>query len=745
MFDLYGEKYNEVDMSAQIPRKVKIVMLELLVATGCFAVAFAALINTENKSEDEKPKGKANHLINEKSPYLRQHAYNPVDWYPWGEEAFAKARAENKPIFLSIGYSTCHWCHVMERESFESDSIAEIMNKYFVNIKVDREERPDIDQVYMTAVQAMTGSGGWPLSIFLTPDLKPFFGGGYFPPQARYGRPGFADLLRRINEVWTNQREEVIVSGNKIASALQQYSSVQPANGTLAESLLTRCYDELARSYEPQYGGFGSAPKFPRPVALNFMLRYYARNKNQHALDMTLFTLRKMAEGGIHDQLGGGFHRYSVDNLWRVPHFEKMLYDQAQLAVSYLEAFQITKDVFYANVARDILDYVLHDMMHPDGGFYSAEDADSEGEEGKFYVWTKREIDSLLADEQARIFNHYFGISEEGNFEHGKNVLHTTYSVEETVKAFGINADELQNIIHEGKQKLFAVRGRRIRPHLDDKILTSWNGLMISAFARAYQVLDEMRYLAAAEQASNFILNTLYNMESKTLLHRYRDGEAKIDGYLDDYAFFIQGLLDLYESAFKTEWLTKAIELTETQNRLFWDMNNGGFFFDAGIDSSVLIHSKTDYDSAEPSGNSIAVMNLLRLSQMTDNQEWRQMAEKTLRFFAGRLEQAPSAMPQMLVAFDFYLDKPKQIIIAGKPDADDTKAMLRAVHERFIPNKIILFADGGEEQKRLAKYLPFVQSIALKDNKATAYLCENYVCKLPTNDVKIMDEMLKKY
>jgi hypothetical protein len=702
-----------------------------------------------------------NRLINEKSPYLLQHAFNPVDWHPWGEEAFAKARQENKPIFLSIGYSTCHWCHVMERESFEHSDIAKIMNEYFVCIKVDREERPDVDKVYMTAVQAMTGSGGWPMSVWLTPNLQPFFAGTYFPPDSRYGRPGFPDLLQRLHTAWMEQREQILKSGEDIIKALQQHTAITAApNSTLLFSpILRAAYLQFYSSYDERLGGFGNAPKFPRPVVFNFLLRHYRRTNEKGALEMTLATLRKMWAGGMYDHLGGGFHRYSVDAYWRVPHFEKMLYDQAQLVWSYLEAYQITHDDFFANAAHDILNYVLRDMTHPEGGFYSAEDADSapdpahpeEKEEGAFYLWRQQEIVDWLGQENADIFNYYYGVSDTGNtisdpqgeFRDG-NVLYAAYTVADAVRRFKRSETEITAILAEGRKKLFEVRQRRSRPHLDDKIITAWNGLMISAFARAYQVLDEPKYLLAAERAAHFILNRLYNSQTQTLTRRFRDGEAKYPGHLDDYAFLTLGLIDLYEASFNVQWMESAAALTETQNNLFWDKKDGGFFDTSGTDSTILLRTKEDYDGAEPAANSIAVLNLLRLAQMLDRKDLWKMAEQALQLFGGRLQSIPHAMPQMLAAIDFSLDKPMQIIIAGKPDAPDTRAMLRAARERFIPNKIVLLADGGEGQDYLGNSLPFVKSMTMMNGKATAYICEDYTCQLPVTDLQAMLQLLEE-
>ncbi len=708
--------------------------------------------------KEELAKGKKpNRLIDEKSPYLLQHAFNPVDWYPWGEEAFEKARQEDKPIFVSIGYSTCHWCHVMERESFENADIAAIMNKYFISIKIDREERPDVDRVYMAATQAMTGGGGWPMSVFLTHDLKPFYTGTYFPPDSRYGRPGFPDLLESIHKAWVEKRDQLTEAAEKITDYLRKNADNGASDSILNESLLQKAYGQIANSYDDQHGGFGGAPKFPRPVIFNFLLRYHKRANEQKALDITLATLRKMAEGGMNDQLGGGFHRYSVDSQWRVPHFEKMLYDQAQLVVSYLEAYQLSNDIFFADVARDVLDYVVRDMTDSKGGFHSAEDADSplpenpdEEAEGAFYVWTKTEIETILGKETAEIFNIYYGVVEGGNALSdpqgefvGMNILYVSKSIEDIAKQFNQTPEKINNSLSESRQTLFAIRDERPRPHLDDKVITAWNGLMIGAFAKGYQVLGETRYLDAAKRSAGFILAELYDSKKKTLLRRYRDGESGLEAHLEDYAFFVQGLLDLYEASLEINWLTHAIDLTTKQINLFWDTENNGFYDTSGNDKTVLLRTKDNYDGAEPAGNSIATMNLLRLAQMTDNEDWHNKAKQTLSAFSGRLQQIPSAMPQMITAFDYQLAKPKQIIIAGKPDASDTKRMLNEVFKRYIPNKIILLADGGEGQKILAKHLSFIESVVMIDGKATAYICENYVCQLPTSDVAVMVSFLQ--
>jgi len=713
---------------------------------------------------------KPNRLINEKSPYLLQHAFNPVDWYPWGEEAFAKARAEDIPIFLSIGYSTCHWCHVMERESFEVDSIAAIMNQFFVSIKVDREERPDVDKVYMTALQALGENGGWPMSMFLTPDLKPFYGGTYFPPENRYGRIGFPALLHRITEIWKNERSKVMESANGITNFLREIPGKMSSVESLDTALLKSCFDQAARNYDPHFGGFGGGPKFPRPVVFNFLLRYYDRTGDAKALEMTEHTLRAMSNGGMYDHIGGGFHRYSVDAEWRVPHFEKMLYDQAQIVNSLVDLYQITKDAFYASIIRETLDYVLRDMTDKGGAFYSAEDADSplpdaphEKGEGVFYVWTRKELEQALGDD-AKTFSFYYGVEEAGNAltdpQHeftGKNILYVANSISGTVNFVRLSEEEVKARLDRSRKILFDIRAKRPRPHLDDKIITAWNGLMISAFARAAQALDEPKYLQAAEHATEFILKNLYNEHTNTLLRRYRDGEARFEAYLDDYAFLTQGLLDLYETSFNWRWLRIAMQLTQKQIELFWDETNGrrldslsGFFDTSGKDSTILVRMKEQYDGAEPTGNSIAVMNLFRLSQMTDNHEWRKKAERTLIAFGELLQKAPFTMPQMVAAYDFSIQKVKQIVFAGlrprrgKRQDDATNRMLKEVYSRYMPNKILLLADGSKEQHEVFGPDSFLSSLVMTGGKPTAYVCEDYVCQLPTTDVDAFAKQLDK-
>jgi uncharacterized protein YyaL (SSP411 family) len=720
---------------------------------------------TRSESAATENREHTNRLAHEKSPYLLQHAHNPVDWYPWGEDAFAKARRENKPIFLSVGYSTCHWCHVMAHESFESEEVAAIMNREFVNIKVDREERPDVDRVYMTFVQATTGGGGWPMSVWLTPDLKPFVGGTYFPPEDRYGQPAFTKVLERIATAWKEDHDKLVEQGSKIVEALRESQSAAAVEGKLDSSVLDAAYKQLDRSYDPKEGGFGSAPKFPRPVTLSFLTRFYARDPKsdagKHALDMALFTLRKMAAGGMHDYIGGGFHRYSVDRYWHVPHFEKMLYDQAQLAVVYLDAFQITSDKQYESVARDILDYVAHDMTSKEGGFFSAEDADSpvagiadpghsKTAEGAFYIWAQKEIDDALGD-SAEVFDFHYGVQAHGNAPEGsdphdefrgKNILIGRHTIAETAERFKKSEEQIAKSLEQSRGKLFAIRAKRPRPHLDDKIIAAWNGLMISAYARAAQVLDDPRYLEIATRAANFLRGNLYEEKSKLLYRNYRNGRSDVEAFADDYAFVVQGLLDLYEASFDVEWLKFATELQETQDRLFFDDKNAGYFSTSGKDESVFLRIKDDNDGAEPAASSVAALNLQRLSQIRDEPRMAERARKTLDAFAATLTHFPSAMPQMLIALDQSLSKPRQIVIAGNKDVPETKALLKEVHRHFLPKTILLLADGAEGQKYLGEKNEAIRAMSLVEGKPAAYVCENFICKAPVTDRKALRNLL---
>ena len=689
-----------------------------------------------------------NRLIHEKSPYLLQHAHNPVEWYPWGAEAFARAQAENKPIFLSVGYSTCHWCHVMERESFEDAQIAGIMNRHFINIKVDREERPDVDRIYMSYVQATSGSGGWPMSVWLTPDRKPFVGGTYFPPENRYGRPGFPQILARIAEAWERDREKIIESSDKVLEGLRKQSEVSASGGTLSVATLDAAFQIWRRSFDSRLGGFGGPPKFPRPVVLNFLLRFYARSGNQEALSMVLETLQAMAKGGMHDQLGGGFHRYAVDEYWFVPHFEKMLYDQAQLATSYLEAFQITKDAQYSTVARDILDYVLRDMTDASGGFYSAEDADSvidaahpeEQGEGAFYIWPQAEIELELGREHARWFQYRYGVEEDGNVRNdphgefaGHNILFEANTLEETAHHVERPLDEVKAAFEAARIRLLAARAKRVRPHLDDKVLTAWNGLMISAFLQGGAILDEPRYTEAAQRAIELIRTRLYDPLSGVLMRRYRDGDVAIPGFLDDYAFLTQALLDSYETTFRFDDLQLAITLADRMLELFEDAKHGGLFSTPAEDDELVMRLKDDYDGAEPSGNSVAARNLLRLARITGSERFSSAAQRILQAFSDRMATQSAAVPQMLVALDYSLSAPREIVIAGEAEWPATQEFWRTLHREFVPNKIVLLADD-EHRAELAKWNPAIAAMQPHGQTAAAYVCENYACQLPVTE-----------
>ncbi len=701
-----------------------------------------------------------NRLAREKSPYLLQHAHNPVDWYPWGEEAFAKARKENRPIFLSIGYSTCHWCHVMEHESFENEAIAQLLNDNFVSIKVDREERPDIDGVYMTFVQATTGSGGWPLNVWLTPELKPIVGGTYFPPEEKWGKPGLKSVLRQIAKAWKTDRARIVEGSDKIVAQLQSAVAQSGGADKLSDGIREKGYEQFSARFDEKFGGFGDAPKFPRPVALEFLFDFYGTTpeskEGKRALEMSLVTLRKMAAGGIHDHLGGGFHRYSTDKFWHVPHFEKMLYDQAQLALVYLDAFQITHEPLFEQTARDILDYVRRDLSSPEGGFYSAEDADSlvaegksEKAEGALYVWSKEEIDRLLGAERSKVFDAHYGVEKNGNAPEdpqgeftNKNILIERQTPAETAKKFGLKEEKVRQLLAESRKILFDARAKRPRPHLDDKVVTAWNGLMISAFARAAQVLDDPAYQKIADKAAEFLREKLYQADTHTLRRSYCEGASEVEGFATDYAFLIQGLLDLYETSFDSSRLEWALQLQARQDELFRDAKAGGYFTTSGADANVLLRMKEADDMAEPSANSVSALNLLRLGYLLDDETARKHAEETLHAFAQQLESAPSSMPKMLAALGWSRAHPKQIVIAGKPGAADTQTLLREVHRRFLPHHVLILADGGPGQKFFGEHVDFIKSVEPIDGKAAAYVCENFVCQLPTNSPEKLRALL---
>jgi uncharacterized protein YyaL (SSP411 family) len=680
-----------------------------------------------------------NKLINETSPYLLQHAHNPVDWYPWGQEAFERAKKENKPVFLSIGYSTCHWCHVMERESFENEQIAEIMNRYFICIKVDREHRPDIDGIYMNAVQMMTGSGGWPLSVFLTPECKPFYGGTYFPPKDIYGRPGFERVLLSIVEAWKNKRQELVESSNKISEVLTRLTGPSEKE-TLSADMLQAGYDYFRATFDTVNGGFGRAPKFPQPTNLSMLLSYWHRTNDTQALQMVENTLDAMAKGGIYDHIGGGFHRYATDGRWLVPHFEKMLYDQALLSKVYLQAYQATGNKKYAATAREIFDYVLRDMTDPEGGFYSAEDADSEGKEGVFYLWELKQINSILNKDEAEIFAAYYGVTKKGNFEDNKTILNIEIPIAQLEEKFQKDHTTIMDVLSNTRSKVFNERAKRIRPHRDDKIITAWNGLMISSMAYGGAVLQEEKYIRAAEQAAKFTLNALYKKDR--LMRYYRQGNAVELAFLDDYAFTILGFLDLYRASFETKWLIDAKVLAEEMIKLFADNEQGGFFL-TGKDSEKLIaRIKPSTDGVIPSGNSAAAFALLKLGKLTMNKHFTEQGVKVLESFSQQLKQPSGYSSEMLTALSFLLGPTQEIVIAGNTDAADTKRMLKLIRNKFLPNAVILLHKQEKADSAIDKTIPFIKNLTAIEGKATAYVCENFACNRPVNKINDLDKML---
>ena len=699
------------------------------------------------ETESKKVKLLHNRLLLEKSPYLLQHAVNPVDWYPWGPEAFEQAKKEKRPIFLSIGYSTCHWCHVMKRESFEDPEVARLMNDTFISIKVDREERPDIDSIYMMVSQMMTGRGGWPLTIIMTPDKKPFFASTYIPKETRFGRMGMLELIPHIGELWATRPKEILDAANKTVAAVQQASQSTPGDG-LDEATLKLAYEELSGRFDDEHGGFGSAPKFPTPQTLFFLLRYWKRTGNKKALNMVETTLQRMQGGGIYDHIGFGFHRYSTDSEWLVPHFEKMLYDQAMLALAYLEAYQATGKRDYAQTARDILLYVLRDMTGPEGGFYSAEDAESEGEEGKFYLWTEEEIYELLGKKDADFAIKLFNIEKEGNFadeasgrQSRTNILHLTKSLKKLSSELGISQRELRSRIETIRQNLFTSREKRVHPHKDDKILTDWNGLMIAALAKATQVFGEPSYAEAAKQAMDFILENMRTSNGR-LLHRYRDGQAALPAHLDDYAFLIWGLLELYEATFEIQHLQTALELNEHLSKHFWDNTGGGYYFTADDTESLIVRQKNIYDGAVPSGNSVGMLNLLRLGRITADSHLEEKAAKIGIAFSGDVESSPSAHTLLMIAIDFGMGPSHEVVVSGNSDGKDTEEMLQALQRQFIPNKIVIFRPTEQQSPGIDRLVQFTKNYPSIDGKATAYICLNYSCELPTTNVNTMLQLL---
>jgi uncharacterized protein len=680
-----------------------------------------------------------NRLIDETSPYLRQHAHNPVDWYSWGAEALETAERLDKPILLSIGYSACHWCHVMERESFENESIAGLMNEYFVNIKVDREERPDLDSIYMGYVQMTTGSGGWPMTVFLTPNQIPFFGGTYFPPDDRYGRPGFSKLCTAVREAYRTRKNEIMASGPEIVEALQKMNKLPEGRAFNGSETLSQAFEHLSQRFDRINGGFAGAPKFPPSMNLAFCLRYHLRTGQRTALDFVELTLDKMATGGMYDQIGGGFHRYSVDDHWLVPHFEKMLYDNALLSRVYLEAYQFSEKESYKRIVEEILEYVQREMTDSEGGFYSSQDADSEGEEGKYFVWTPEEIMTLLGKEWGEIFCSFYDVTSGGNFE-GKNILNTPHTLESVARELTISVEELNVKLDEGRRRLRVEREKRAKPGRDEKILTSWNGLMLVGFALAGRILNREDFLKTARDNANFILRRM--RRDGTLLRVYKDGQAKILGYLEDYANFIEGLLTLYEVTGELNWLEPAEELTDLLVEQFWDPNEFSFCLTGKDHERLITRVKDFYDNATPAGNSVAVLNLLRLSVLSGKKRYREMAEANLGAMAAALTQYPGGFGYLLLGVDFMVGPVLEFAVVGERTDPRTRELLDTIFQEFLPNKVLAHSAGKETSER--ETLPLLEGKTLVDGKPAVYLCENYTCKAPVNSREGLKNLLSR-
>ncbi len=668
-----------------------------------------------------------NNLINETSPYLVQHAHNPVDWYPWGEAALSRARAENKPILLSIGYSACHWCHVMEHESFENEDIAALMNENFVNIKVDREERPDLDQIYMNAVQMMTGHGGWPMTMFLTPEGVPFYGGTYFPPSDRYNMPGFPRILASVSEAYRSQPEQVASTASTMLGELRRVGLAETSRELLTTEVLDSAFRRISANYDRTNGGFGGAPKFPPAMNLEFFLHTYHRTGSSEALEMVEHTARKMAEGGMYDQLGGGFHRYSVDAQWLAPHFEKMLYDNALLSRMYLHAYQVTKNPEARRVAEETLDYVVREMTDARGGFYSSQDADSEGEEGKFFVWSRQAVLDVLGAGDGNLFCEYFDVTDGGNFE-GQNILHITSSIEDVAVRNKISVAQLQATIKTGRQKLFELREQRVKPGRDEKVLTAWNGLMLASLAEASAILERSDYRNVAEANARFLLAHL--QKDGLLLRSYKDGEAKLNAYLEDYACLIHGLISLYEATGELTWIESAVSLADKMIEQFWDESAGGFFFTGNRHEQLIVRTKEFMDNATPSGNSIATLSLLRLGLLTGNEDYRRRATAVLRLMADQIRRYPQAFGFALSAVDFYLDSPLEIVIVGSPDLR-LDELLRTVWQTYLPNRVVALCRMEHEQAEAL--IPLFTGRNTLASQPTAFVCWANTCQKPAN------------
>ncbi|WP_406787620.1 thioredoxin domain-containing protein [Clostridium neuense] len=685
-----------------------------------------------------------NRLANEKSPYLLQHAHNPVDWYPWGDEAFNKAKSEDKPIFLSIGYSTCHWCHVMEGESFEDQEVADLMNQTFVSIKVDKEERPDIDNIYMAICQAMTGSGGWPLTIFMTPEKKPFFSATYIPKESKYGRMGMMDLIKKVDYLWSTDKKSLVSSAEKLARELHNIYAGEKGKG-INQYALEEAVTDLGGLFDEQYGGFGTAPKFPSPHNLLFLLRDYKRNNNKDSLNMVTKTLDAMAMGGIFDHVGFGFHRYSTDRKWLLPHFEKMLYDQAMIALAYIETYEVTQNDKYKLICDRIFEYIMSDMKSREGAFYSAEDADSEGVEGKFYVWRVEGIRKILNEEDAKLAVKMYGMKEEGNFRdeatgklEGLNILHFEKDLEVLSKELNLSEAALKARLEKIRRQLKEARDKRIRPSRDEKILTDWNGLIIAALARGGRIFNNEEYIKTAEIAANFFLNSI--KENGRLLHRYIDGQWNFKGNIDDYAFLVFGLLELYEATFDLNYLKEAFSLNNEAINLFWDDEQGGFYFTPKDGEDIIIRTKEVYDGAIPSGNSIQFLNLIKLSRISGDSKLENYADELQKVFSRTVEGSPLGYTQFLCAVDYLIGPSYEIVISGDRNSEDTKKMLRQLNRSFVPNKVVIFNPINEEDSELIKIAPYVKDEKAVKGKATAYICKNFTCGRPITDA---DEMLK--
>ena len=695
-----------------------------------------------------------NQLADAQSPYLLQHKDNPVDWYPWGEAAFEKAKAEDKPVFLSVGYSTCHWCHVMEEESFEDPEVAAAMNETFVSIKVDREERPDIDSLYMSVCQMMSGRGGWPLTVLLTPDKKPFYATTYLPKQGRFGRMGMMDLIPRVQQLWTGQRDELLSEADKITSTLEE-ASVQAASGdTVDAGTLDQAYQQLADRFDPTHGGFGSAPKFPSPHNLLFLLRYALRAEDDDALGMVETTLDEMRLGGLFDHVGYGFHRYSTDQQWLLPHFEKMLYDQAMLVMAYAEGYQVFGKEAYAETVRQTIEYVTRDLRDSTGAFYSAEDADSETdtgamEEGAFYVWSIDEVREVLDDDRADLVIDVFNLQPAGNYleeatgeKTGKNILHLNEPLPAVAAERGMDAAALREQIDAARDRLFRRREARPRPRLDDKVLTDWNGLMIAALAKAACALDTPAYADAASEAARFLLDTMRDDDGR-LLHRYRNGDAAIRAHLDDFAFLIWGLIELYQATFAAEWLGEALCLMQEALDHHWDEARGGFHITADDGEALIVRQKEFYDGAVPSGNSAALYDLVRLARMAERPEWEERAQELVDVAAGQLQQQPSGFTALFMGVDFALGPAQEVVIAGDPAAEDTQAMLQKLHAAYAPRTVVLLRQTDQDEPLLTRYAPFTSAHQALDGQAAAYVCEQYQCEAPTTDPEALRDALR--